>query len=129
MPTKWFYQRGGQTIGPLSPKELLAKVKDGEVLPQTLVRKDDSQWVEASEVGGLTEAATKDRVFHCPFCHSRIQRPPVTCTTCTRWVDFTEDYDDPTSSDEEPSSSGVKPPKVIKKVAAWVRSLMNEDDV
>ena len=124
MPTEWFYQRAGQTIGPLSPKELLAKVRDGEVLPQTLVKKDDSQWVEASEVGGLTEAATKDRVYHCPFCGGNIRKPPVTCRQCTRWVDFSDDYDDP---NEKKAEAEKKTPKVIKKVATWVRSLMNEE--
>lgn len=124
MPTEWFYQQGGQTIGPLSPKELLAKVREGEVLPQTLVKKDDSQWVEASAVGGLAEAATKDRIYQCPYCGGAINRPPATCSHCTRWVDYTEDFIDPAKKQIEQEK---RTPEVIKRVATWVRALMDDD--
>ncbi len=126
MPTEWFYQERGKTQGPLTPKELLEKVKVGEVTPQTLVKKDDSQWVEAAEVGGLTAAATKDRIYSCPFCDAVVMRPPTTCRGCTRWVEFSDNYRDPV--EEAEAAEAKKGQKVVHKVANWVRSLMNEDD-
>ncbi len=125
MPTEWYYQERGQTLGPLTPKQLLEKVKEGEVMPQTLVRKDDSQWVEAGEVGGLTDAATKNRVYSCPFCGAPLKRPPSTCRGCTRWIEFSDDYRDPT---EEAEVAAQSTPKVVQKVANWVRSLMIDGD-
>jgi hypothetical protein len=45
----------------MSAGDLLKKVREGEVTPQTHVRKEDSAWFPADEVGGLFEAAFQDQ--------------------------------------------------------------------
>mgnify|MGYP000293648354 CR=1 FL=1 len=42
-----------EDVGPLRPSELLDKVRSGEVRPETMLRKDDSAYFQASDVGGL----------------------------------------------------------------------------
>ncbi len=126
MATEWYYQVGGQARGPVGPKELMSKVREGVILPNTLIQKDDSQWVEASEVNGLIDAAHKDRKYGCPFCAEPIPKPPVTCRNCAHWVDFTENITDPDHKKED-SGDSEKSPKGVKKVAKWVRSLMTDD--
>lgn len=87
--TQWFLQRsesGVQTeVGPLRPHEVLAMVRRGEIEPQTLLRKDDSAWFAAKEVGGLFEAAVRQETqYFCPSCNRRISKPPITCPNCLR---------------------------------------------
>lgn len=125
MPTEWYYQSEAQAVGPLSPKQLLEKVREGVVTEQTLIRKDDSNWVQACQVNGLIEAAHKDRLFDCPYCGSAIARPPTTCRHCTRWIDYTDNYRDPTP-DRKPETG--RSPKVVRRVTGWVRSLMDDEE-
>ncbi len=71
--TDWYVQHPDpeleeQFIGPLRPSELLKMVREGEVGPEHLLRKDDSAWFEAREVGGLFEAAMRPTI--CLFCPS-----------------------------------------------------------
>ena len=62
MATEWYYQIMNDVVGPLSGRQLLDKVRAGQVKEDTLIRKDDSQWVPARQVNGLLEAvaATAD---------------------------------------------------------------------
>lgn len=83
----WFVQQvngGVQTeVGPLQPNELLDLVRKGNVRPETKLRKGDSAWFPASDVGGLFEAASKLPLkFFCPSCGVEVSRPPVTCKQC-----------------------------------------------
>ena len=72
-------------LGPLKPSELLELVRRGEVVPTSLVRKDDSAWFEAGEVGGLFEAAVRPTIhYYCPQCETEVTEPPVTCPKCLR---------------------------------------------
>jgi hypothetical protein len=85
----WFLQRmegNVQTeVGPLRPTELLSMVRKGEIKPETKLRKDDSAWFPASDVGGLFEAASRQEVqYFCPACNRRISQPPITCPGCLR---------------------------------------------
>ena len=85
----WFLQRmegNIQTeVGPLRPGELLSMVRQGQIKPQTLLRKDDSAWFPASEVGGLFEAAVRREVqYFCPGCNKQVNKPPVSCSNCLR---------------------------------------------
>jgi len=85
MPTEWYFQKNGKVVGPITPKELLAGVRKGVIQHDSLIRKDDSQWVAACEVGGLFEAADRDLVqYHCPYCNARVNKPPTTCVECSR---------------------------------------------
>lgn len=85
----WFLQRmegSVQTeVGPMRPSELLSMVRRGDIKPETMLRKDDSAWFPAGDVGGLFEAAVKQEVqFFCPSCNQRVRKPPVTCGNCLR---------------------------------------------
>ncbi len=59
MPDEWFYQQGDYEVGPLRPKELLDYVRKGVIRAHTPIRKGDSNWTPADQVGGLFEAARK----------------------------------------------------------------------
>ena len=61
MASQWYCEVRGKKIGPLSPPELLEKVRVGDVTPTTMVRKNDSKWFRADQVGGLFEAAFRDQ--------------------------------------------------------------------
>jgi hypothetical protein len=61
MATKWFYKQAGRTFGPISNVELLARVRNGDIVESSWVRKDDSRWFPAEEVNGLFEAAFQDQ--------------------------------------------------------------------
>jgi hypothetical protein len=85
MTTEWYYQLMNEIVGPLSPSELIEKIRAGQVKEDTLIRKDDSQWVSASQVGGLFEAAQrKETRLICPYCGHDVDRPPTTCKSCNR---------------------------------------------
>ncbi|NNE01293.1 MAG: DUF4339 domain-containing protein [Pirellulaceae bacterium] len=74
-------------IGPLRPSELLAMVRKGDVVPESKIRKDNSAWFEAVEVGGLFEAAIRPTIsYFCPHCDSPIPEPPVVCAKCLKDV-------------------------------------------
>lgn len=80
----WYVQNEDLTEnGPLRPRELLRLVRMGEVTPETMIRKNDSAWFEATKVGGLFEAASQPEVRHlCPFCGKQIGKPPTSCADC-----------------------------------------------
>lgn len=86
--TNWYVQQPNpefeeEFIGPLRPSELLKMVRNGEVGPEHLLRKDDSAWFEAREVGGLFEAAMRPTIrYFCPECNTPLQEIPVTCPKC-----------------------------------------------
>ncbi len=84
----WYYRASGKEIGPLKSSELVTHIRQGRVTPDTMIRKQDSQWVAAREVGGLFEAADKrSQTEHiCPFCGESIPKPPVRCPNCSRDV-------------------------------------------
>lgn len=89
--TEWFLEKldadGDEeaVVGPFTPRELLAMVRKGEVVPESRVRKDDSAWFAASAVGGLFEAAVRPTVqYFCPQCDTRVRQPPVVCPKCLR---------------------------------------------
>ncbi|MFP6604770.1 MAG: DUF4339 domain-containing protein, partial [Pirellulaceae bacterium] len=56
---KWYYKTLGSTVGPLSSREFLERVRDGDVTEEMHVRKDDALWVPARSVTGLFEYATE----------------------------------------------------------------------
>ena len=69
--------------GPLRPSELLKLVRDGKITPETKLRKDDSAYFAAAEVGGLFEAAMRPTIqYFCPQCRREVHEPPVTCPHC-----------------------------------------------
>ena len=87
--TQWFVQQesNGADLGPFRPNELLDLVRSGAVNRQTLLRKDDSTWFAAGDVGGLFEAALRPTIqYFCPQCETEVTEPPVTCLKCGRQI-------------------------------------------
>lgn len=85
---QWFVLQEVEVLGPLTPGELLKLVRRGTVTTETKIRKDDSSWFPASEVGGLFEAAVKPTIIlHCPGCNAVIPKPPCVCTQCGRQIE------------------------------------------
>lgn len=85
--TKWFIQRANSSdeLGPYRPSELLDLVRSGEVTSDTMVRKDNSPWFQAGDVGGLFQAAMRPTIrYFCPQCETEVSEPPVTCPKCDR---------------------------------------------
>ena len=89
---KWYYKTLGSTVGPLSSREFLERVRSGDVTEEMHVRKDDALWVPARSVNGLFEYATErsaDTV--CPYCGSQIDPPPTRCAKCRRRISVSYD--------------------------------------
>ncbi len=87
--SQWFIQQDAnrEDLGPYRPSELLDLVRNGEVTKETLLRKDNSAWFAAGDVGGLFEAALRPTIqYFCPQCESEVSEPPVTCLRCGREI-------------------------------------------
>ena len=68
---KWFIEKAGQEIGPLSTGQLRQKAVAGELVPTDKVRKDDMpQWARAGTVKGLFD------VIIPPLVHAPAEAPP-----------------------------------------------------
>jgi hypothetical protein len=88
---QWRIKNGEEIIGPFSGTELLARVRRGEVAPETLVQKGDSRWVAAEEINGLFEAiGQKALEYHCPECREVVHKPPTHCEVCGAFVERAE---------------------------------------
>jgi len=134
--TQWFYDQLGQVFGPLTSADLLKKVKSGEIAANTPVRKDDSQWVYAEEVNGLFEAAQKNKTYYkCPYCGSKIDKPPTTCLGCDRDVNaaYRVRQSQADAQQDTDSERIVRPPTVDKPNGAsvrvffrWFKSLLDD---
>jgi hypothetical protein len=86
--SQWFVLENVDVRGPFTPKELLVMVRRGTVTRETKLRKDDSGWFPASDVGGLFEAAVKPTIIlHCPGCKSVVPEPPCVCSQCGRQLE------------------------------------------
>ena len=93
--TQWFYRTNtsvktsvkSDDHGPVSAQELLQLIRDGVINEDTLIRKDDSNWVLSTEVNGLWAAAGRPiAAFECPYCNKPIPKPPVQCGGCHQQV-------------------------------------------
>lgn len=87
--TKWFVQQNESQddLGPMRPSELLEMVRSGQVTSESMLRKDDSSWFAAGDVGGLFEAAMRPTILYfCPQCESEVSEPPVNCQKCGREI-------------------------------------------
>ena len=85
MATEWYYQIMNDIVGPLTSSQLVARVRSGQVKEDTLIRKDDSQWVPARQVNGLLEAVNQNQAQRiCPYCGHKVDNPPTTCHGCNR---------------------------------------------
>lgn len=120
--TAWFIQHADGELGPLRPGELLQRVRDGQVKPETMIRKDNSAWFEASQVGGLFEAAMRPTIEHfCPHCGGPVGEPPCRCRCCGREVEqartrITENTIAGDADPHRPGQSGRSVQRWLKKV-------------
>jgi hypothetical protein len=86
---QWFYQCEEEVFGPVKASDLLKLVREQIICAETLVRKDESAWFPAGEVGGLFEAAAKPTIeYSCPDCGSTVGKPPCYCRRCRRVLDY-----------------------------------------
>lgn len=88
--TDWFIKQDEDTqdLGPLRPPDLLRMVRQGSVTRQTLIRKNDSAYFQAGQVGGLFEAAMRPTIEHfCPSCKHSVSEPPTNCSYCGRDIE------------------------------------------
>ena len=121
--TQWFIKRSddGGEEGPLRPAQLLLRVRAGEVTRTTQIRKNDSNWFEADQVGGLFEAALRPTIdYLCPNCESDINEPPTQCPQCGREIyraveRITE------NSIATPASTHGRIGSAKKSVSEWLR--------
>ncbi len=86
--TQWFMQSAAAELGPFAPSQVLDMVRRGEITRETKLKKDDSAWFPAGEIGGLFEAAVRSTVrYLCPVCRGEVKIPPCECPHCGRQID------------------------------------------
>lgn len=61
MAAEWYFRVKGTEFGPVSPPELVQQAADGQIGPDTEVRKGDGPWVPASRVAGLFDRAAQGK--------------------------------------------------------------------
>jgi hypothetical protein len=110
--TKWFIRQNESQddLGPLRPVELLEMVRSGQVTSESMLRKDDSTWFTAADVGGLFEAAMRPTILHfCPQCKAEVSEPPVNCQKCGREIQqaITQITENTIATQTDPSVMGT----------------------
>ncbi len=119
---QWFVQSAEEVLGPYSPSEVLEQVRRGAITRETKLRKNDSAWFPAGEIGGLFEAALKPTVrFFCPGCGGTIKEPPCTCPHCDRHVDTARK--EVVQHQIEPSPRAAKPSGPGASMQSWLSRL------
>src|SRR5690242_11947564 len=61
MAAEWHFKSGGTEFGPVSVAELVQHAADGQIVPDTEVKRGDGPWVPASKVAGLFDRAAQAR--------------------------------------------------------------------
>ena len=119
---EWFIKRDEESgdLGPLCPPDLLKMVREGKVTRQTMIRKNDSAYFEAGQVGGLFEAAMRPTIEHfCPSCNRTVSEPPTICSYCGQelYKAITKITENTISlpSDNSPSKAGLSVKNWLKK--------------
>jgi hypothetical protein len=84
----WYIQvEESENLGPFGPSELLSMVRSGDVTRESVIRKHNTGWYAASDVGGLFEAAMRPTIeYLCPQCETEVSEPPVVCDHCGRKI-------------------------------------------
>lgn len=127
----WYVQRPDSELGPLRPAELLDLVRNGTVIEETQVRKDDSSWFAAREVGGLFEAARRPTIEHyCPQCNARVAAPPTSCPKCDAALVNTKKriIEHSVGRNSSSSSSSFKPSGPAESAKRWLQRKINRKD-
>lgn len=88
MADQWFVRGETEDLGPYRPSEILQLIWDGVVREETMLRKGDSAWTPAGDVGGLFEAAARPTVrWTCPRCGRDVRQPPTYCRRCDLFLE------------------------------------------
>lgn len=126
---EWFVQGKDADLGPLRPADLLELVRDGSVVETTQLRKDDSAWFSAEEVGGLFEAARRPTTEHyCPHCAVRVPPPPTMCPKCDRNLVKTDKRIIEHSIGKKSSSGGSLSAGPAASAKRWLQRKINRGD-
>lgn len=118
MTREWYFQVMGQELGPLSVGELKAKVANGQIQPDTLVRKTaEGKWIFAGKVKGL---------FAVPD-----EPPPVAKSKSSATLPVMSGSATPAkpgSSAEIATKSGAKPPSSATIPATFITLVEEQRD-
>lgn len=122
---QWFVRQMEVEVGPLSSSELLGLVRQGSVVAETLVRKDDSAWFEARTVGGLFDAAARPSVeYSCPDCGTRVTKPPCYCPRCKVHLRYAR----PKVIEHTAAVDGVQPRQRSESMLRWLKQMKAQRD-
>lgn len=120
---QWFVQSAEDVLGPFGPSDVLDMVRRGTIRRETKLRKDDSAWFPAEQIGGLFEAAAKPTIrFRCPECGGEIKQPPCRCPQCEQLIhrarrEVIENHIGVASADGHPDSGQAT------RMQEWLRRL------
>jgi tRNA A-37 threonylcarbamoyl transferase component Bud32 len=111
MRGKWYCRVLGQELGPMTSHQLVAMARNNNLLPDDLVRRNNSRWVLARTVKGLFDASTLRRTSAAP----RPAPVPVEAVTASGGPIDEEVFDDAPS--EGTCEEDESPTKVIRALA------------
>ena len=115
MTREWYFLAMGQELGPLSASELKAKVTNGQIQPDTQIRKGtEGKWTFAANFKGLFTVAEKPPPPVSPPAAERTRSSLTSSTAVSSKSDSRVDLTANVSS--KPLSSGPIPATVIKLV-------------
>ncbi|MEM1225248.1 MAG: GYF domain-containing protein [Planctomycetota bacterium] len=120
--TAWFVQQNDETeLGPLKPADLLELVRSGKVLAETMLKKDDSAWFPASDVGGLFEAARRPTIeYYCIDCGAQVKQPPTHCPHCIKDIQKARTHIVEHSVGSEPTAKSSEPKGPSDSAKRWL---------
>lgn len=125
MTREWYFQVMGQELGPLSGGELKAKVTNGQVQPDTLIRKGvDGKWLFAAKVKGLF-AVPEDSP------PEQVAPPPVSKSKSSATMSVAgvaASRDKPGSSAEMKTHQGASPPQTHTRTMLLVQDDDNDGE-
>ena len=133
MTREWYFQAMGQELGPLSVGELKAKVANGQIQPDTPVRKTvEGKWIFAGKVKGLF--AVPEELPPVPIATPKSSASlPVVQPKSSATIPVVSDSsirNKPGSSAEIAAKSGVsKPPQHSATNHATFLTLVEEETV
>jgi len=121
--TQWFMQSAAAELGPFAPSQVLEMVRRGEITRDTKLKKDDSAWFPAGEIGGLFEAAVRSTIrYLCPACRVEVKMPPCECPNCGRQIDVA--YREVTQHQIESSARNSQTPgKPAVSMQGWLNKI------
>ena len=122
MARQWYYQVDGAVVGPVSGKELKAKVVDGVIVPITPIRQGDAgKWVKASRVKSLFDdmPAQNSPQFHQSGASKQALpvREPLDESRATSLP--VDPEGDPNSAATPNNNQGVASGRSVQRIPTW----------